>query len=124
MQRDPAAYLWDAQRAAKAIASFAHDKSLEDVARDLLLRSAIERQLEIIGEALSQLAKNYPEVAAKVPDLRPIIAFRNILVHGYAAIRLETVWLVVQEKLPDLQSTLAAILAAEGFAGAAPDERD
>ncbi len=121
MQREPAAYLWDAQRSADAIARFAQGKSYDDVARDLLLRSAIERQLEIIGEALSQLAKNYPEIAAKVPDLRQIIAFRNILVHGYAAIRLETVWRVVQERLPALQSTLATILAAEGGASAPPE---
>jgi uncharacterized protein with HEPN domain len=48
-----------------------------------MLRSAVERQFEIIGEALSQLAKIDPAVAARIPDLRRIVGFRNVLIHGY-----------------------------------------
>jgi uncharacterized protein with HEPN domain len=79
---------------------------------DHLLRSAVERQLEIIGEALSQLAKVAPQIADNVPDLRRIIAFRNILVHGYAAIDYDTVWRLVEDKLPELQSHLTLLLRA------------
>ena len=112
MQREPRKYLWDARKAAGAIADFTRGKSFDDFRQDILLRSAVERQFEIIGEALGQLAKSHPEIAANVPDLPRIVAFRNILIHGYAAIDQETVWRVVQENLPALDASLAALLEA------------
>lgn len=86
MRRDARAFLWDAHRAAEAVLRFTQGKSFDDFEQDILLRSAVERQFEIIGEALRQLAKVHPETAAKVPDLAKAVAFRNILIHGYAAI--------------------------------------
>lgn len=53
MQRDPRAYLWDVREAAGAILEFIAGKTFEDYAGDRLLRSAVERQFEIIGEALN-----------------------------------------------------------------------
>lgn len=47
------------------------------------MRAAVERQFEIIGEALGQLAKLDPEMAAQISEHRRIIAFRNIPVHGW-----------------------------------------
>jgi len=113
MPREPRAFLWDAHRAGTAIADFTRGKTFDDFARDLLLRSAVERQFEIIGESLGQLAKAHPAVAAKVPNLRRIIAFRNILVHGYTIIDRETVWRVIQESLPELLAVLAGLLASD-----------
>jgi uncharacterized protein with HEPN domain len=111
MRREAQAYLWDAQRAAEAIAEFTRGKSFEIFAGELLLRSAVERQFEIVGEALSRLRRDYPDVAARVPDLKRIVAFRNILVHGYAAIDRETVWRAVQENLPALRAVLSQLLS-------------
>ena len=71
----------------------------------------MERQFEIVGEALSRLRRDYPDVAARVPDLKRIVAFRNILVHGYAAIDRETVWRAVQENLPALRAVLSQLLS-------------
>ena len=51
---------------------------------DIMLRSAVERQIEIIGEALGTLARVDATIAARIPELRDIVAFRNILIHGYA----------------------------------------
>ena len=55
MRREAKAFLWDAAKAADAITEFLRDKKFEDFDRDLMLRSAVERQFEIIGEALTQL---------------------------------------------------------------------
>jgi uncharacterized protein with HEPN domain len=57
MRRDPRSFLWDVCNAADAIASFVHGRSFGDYSTDRMLRSAVERQFEIIGEALSQLAR-------------------------------------------------------------------
>jgi uncharacterized protein with HEPN domain len=78
----------------------------------------VERQLEIIGEALSQLAKIDPQIAGNVAELRRIIAFRNILVHGYATIDYDTVWRLIEDKLPVLEANLRLLL---GTSNPAPD---
>ncbi len=112
MRREPKAYLWDAHNAAEAIFRFTRDKDCAAFLADDMVRAAVEREFEIIGEALRQLAQLAPEVAAKVPHLRRIIAFRNILVRGYASIDHANVWLVIQRELAPLQQTLAALLNA------------
>ena len=110
MARDPKAYLWDAKAAADAIAAFVADRTFEHYKSDLLLRSAVERQFEIVGEALSQLSRIAPHVAAQVPDLGRIIAFRNILIHGYAVVDDEIVWRATHENLPGLREKLESLL--------------
>jgi uncharacterized protein with HEPN domain len=112
MRRDSRCYLWDALKAAEAVQSFLRSGTYEAFVEDDLLRSAAERQLQIIGEALSQLAKVDPQIADNVPELRRIIAFRNILMHGYAAIDYDTVWRLIEDKLPELQSNLTMLLRA------------
>jgi uncharacterized protein with HEPN domain len=109
--RDPKSLLWDAREAAEAIATMTVGKSFADFDGDIMLRSAVERQFEIVGEALSQLARLDAAIAAKIPDLREIIAFRNILIHGYALIDRARVWRVVEEDLPRLRASLGDLLA-------------
>jgi uncharacterized protein with HEPN domain len=112
MQRDARCYLWDALKAAEAVQAFLRGKTYEAFIDDDLVRSAVEHQLEIIGEALSQLARVDPQIASNVAELPRIIAFRNILVHGYAAIDYDTVWRLIEDKLPELQTNLAMLLRA------------
>jgi uncharacterized protein with HEPN domain len=87
-------------------------KSFAAFDRDIVLRSAVERQFEIIGEALAQLARIDAAMAQKVPDLRQIIAFRNVLIHGYATVDPARVWRVIEDNLPPLRGALAALLSA------------
>jgi uncharacterized protein with HEPN domain len=112
MRRDARCYLWDALKAAEAVQSFLRGKTYEAFVEDDLLRSAVERQLEIIGEALSQLAKADPQMVGSISELARIVAFRNILVHGYAAIDYDTVWRLIEDKLPKLQANLTMLLRA------------
>jgi len=106
MLRDARAFLWDANEAAEAILEFVTGKSFEDYRTDRLLRSAVERQFEIIGEALNQLCKIDPHWAELIPDLPQIVAFRNLLIHGYASINDLTVWHTIETALPNLQEIL------------------
>ena len=112
MRRDPKSLLWDAREAAEVIAAITIGKSFADFERDIVLRSAVERQFEIIGEALAQLARIDAAMAQKVPDLRQIIAFRNVLIHGYATVDPARVWRVIEDNLPPLRTALAALLTA------------
>jgi uncharacterized protein with HEPN domain len=65
-----------------------------------MLRAAVERDFEIIGEALSQLAKHHPPLAVRISEARRIIAFRNIPIHRHADVDDQLVWDVVETKLP------------------------
>jgi uncharacterized protein with HEPN domain len=76
-----------------------------------LVRSAVERQLSIIGEALSQLARLDPALASRIPDHRQIIAFRNVLIHGYAAMNPQRVWHEAVQSLPALAAAVGLLLA-------------
>ena len=110
MQRDPASFLWDAVQAADAVIAFTSGRTMEDFRRDLQLRSAVERQLEIVGEAFSRLSRVDPALAGQIPNLSRIIGLRNILVHGYAQVDSDRVWRIVQENLPELRATLERLL--------------
>jgi uncharacterized protein with HEPN domain len=110
MHRDARAFLWDANAAAVVILEFVDGKSFEDYSTDRMLRSAVERQFEIIGEALNQLCKLEPHWAELIPDLPQIVAFRNLLIHGYASVNDLTVWRTIETSLPGLQETLSNLL--------------
>ena len=75
-----------------------------------MLRAAVERQFEIIGEALAQLAKLDRMVAERISEHSRVIAFRNILIHGYADVDDLLVWDIVQTKLPVLRDEVEALL--------------
>jgi len=84
------------------IKQFTAGKSLADYQNDPLLRSGVERQLEIIGEALGQAIKHDPSVAGLISSSSRIISFRNRLIHGYATISDNVVWGVLETNLPVL----------------------
>ena len=72
--------------AATAIQAFAGEKSRADYSADLLLRSAVERHFEILGEALRRLETLDPSLCFQISEHRRTIAFRNIIAHGYDAV--------------------------------------
>jgi uncharacterized protein with HEPN domain len=110
MQREPHALLWDICHAADAVAAFTRAKRIENYKEDPLLRSAVERQLIILGEAVVQLSKLSPELAAQIPERGSIVAFRNLLIHGYAVVVDEIVWRVLEDDLPALRACAAELI--------------
>ncbi|HEY3049437.1 MAG TPA: DUF86 domain-containing protein [Polaromonas sp.] len=82
-----------------------------------MAQAAVERKFEIIGEALNQLAKLDASLAARIPDLPQIVAFRNQLIHGYAAMNYSTVWNVIQTSLPPLPAFARSLLQELGELG-------
>lgn len=110
MPRDARSFLWDAQHAAELIDGFVAGKVWTDYEQDVLLRSAVERQFEIIGEALGQLSQADADLAEKIPDLPRIVAFRNVLIHGYASVDDRLVWQVATERVEPLIALLTDLL--------------
>ena len=105
-----AKYLWDVQRAIERIVQFTVGRSFEDFLTDEMLSALIERQVEIIGEALAGLRRRAPDVAAVIPDISQIIGFRNIPVHAYDTVDAGEVWSTIQNDLPRLRSAVADLL--------------
>jgi len=95
--------LEDVRRAAEHISRFVEGKDLSQYVADGLLRSAVERQFEIIGEALNRLRKTDRPAADQITHTSRIIAFRNILIHGYDLVDHEVVWDVTETHLPVLR---------------------
>ncbi len=111
MRRDSKKFLLDMQQAADRVVRFTSGKTFNDYCTDDLLRSGVERQYEIIGEALTKLMKIDPSTAGRITEARRIISFRNVLIHGYDAITDRTVWEIIDLKLPTLRSELVALLS-------------
>jgi uncharacterized protein with HEPN domain len=109
---DPdAAYLWDMLEAAKLVASFAAGKSLEEYRASVLLRSAVERQLEVIGEAARRVSAAFQAAHPEIP-WRAIVGQRNILAHDYGEIDDSRVWGVAAEDIPRLIAQLEPLIPA------------
>ncbi len=77
---------------------------------DRRTRQAVERNFEIIGEAVNRLRRHTPDVAARIGASNKIVGFRNQLSHGYDRIDYPTVWRAVQEALPVLQAEVDTLL--------------
>jgi hypothetical protein len=73
-------------QACELLHQFTSGRSFDDYGKDALLRLAVERQFEIIGEALSRALRVDPTLASAVTDSGRIIAFRNRLMQGYASV--------------------------------------
>ena len=110
MRRDARALLWDVNSAAASISEFLEGMTAESYAASPLVHSAVERKFEIIGEALAALVQLDPELAKRIPDVRQIIAFRNLLIHGYATIDHSRVWRIAQTFLPALKTAIATMI--------------
>ena len=90
---------------------FALKKSFSDYCKDRMLQAAIERELEIIGEALNRLEDmDKAGLEKNLPEYRKIIGLRNILVHGYDIIDNEIIWDLVKNKIPELKAKVKIIL--------------
>ena len=110
MQRDAKAYLWDIVTDAASIGSFTSGRAWSDYLQDEMLRSAVERKFGIIGEALSQLLRYFPQYRDRITLPGDIVAFRNQIVHGYATVRDDIVWEIVQIYLPRLHGEVSQLL--------------
>lgn len=112
--RDPYSALEDALRAGEAVAGFIDGRTERDYQSDLMLSSAVERQFEIIGEAISKALKAMPALESKIPEAHRVISFRNVLAHDYDGVASDMVWSTAHESLPPLIARLRTLIEEAG----------
>jgi uncharacterized protein with HEPN domain len=110
MQHRTLKTLEDIRDAAVFIREVTARESLESYADNRLLRQGVERNFEIVGEAIRRLRDHSPEVARQLTDHARIIGFRNILIHGYDLVDDALVWDTIQHHLPTLLAEVAAMM--------------
>ena len=109
MRHNPQKLYEDILRAIDEMRSFCHGKSFDNFKGDRGLQLVVERELEIIGEALARLRKDHPDLAARIADTDKIIGLRNVLAHGYDVLEHEILWDIVENKLQNLQSDIQTL---------------
>ncbi|MBE7557599.1 DUF86 domain-containing protein [bacterium] len=96
-----AARLWDMLDAARAIEEFVRGRTFEEYLSNRMMRGAVERNLEIIGEAARHVSGKARNMFADIP-WTSVIGLRNIIAHEYGEIRHEKVWGICRDRLPAL----------------------
>lgn len=103
-------WLYDIQFAIEEIESFFGDmpNNFNQYSSNLILKRAVERDLEIIGEAVKRILKedqNFP-----LENAKKIIGLRNQIIHSYDNISDENIWAVVQKHIPKLKVEISNLL--------------
>lgn len=109
MNESDRANLWDMLRAARQVSEYVSGRTFADIESNQLLRDGVERQLEIMGEAARRISPELREAHPEVPWTK-IIAQRNVIAHEYGDIKLEWIWRVATERVPELIRLLEALL--------------
>jgi uncharacterized protein with HEPN domain len=105
-------YLFDIKEAAGSIFEYLGEKrNFLEYSKNKMLRRAVEREFEIIGEAMSNILKLDPDFY--IQDARRIIDLRNFVIHGYDKVDDVIIWGIISRDLPELKEDVEDILAFE-----------
>jgi uncharacterized protein with HEPN domain len=108
--------LLDVREAGESILQHAAGKSLAEYSADRFFRRAVEREFEIIGEALNRIDRLDPPTAERISELRLVVNFRNRIIHGYDTVDDTVVWGIVEKHLPLLIKEVASLVDSDGAA--------
>jgi uncharacterized protein with HEPN domain len=102
--------LYDIKLAIDEIDTFfsSRNKKFDEYTSDLLLKRAIERNLEIIGEAMNRIMKEDP--LFPIDNAKRIIGLRNQIIHGYDSVSDENIWGIVINHLPKLKEEIHKLI--------------
>ena len=109
MDKNILIWLEDIRLAIVNIESFLPEKrSFSEFQKDLKTRMAVERSIEIIGEAMNRILKQNPTI--KITNARKIVDARNSIIHGYERIDQTVIWAIVIKHLPILKTEVEKLL--------------
>lgn len=106
MKRDRETYLVDLRESCEHITSFIGNMSAAEYNENLLVKRAVEREFEIIGEILRRIRDEMPELFQKIPSASEIIGFRNVIAHGYDVVSDNTVYEIAKADIPELYTVI------------------
>ena len=110
MDNEVKTWLKDIEQAIMEINSFIPEiKNFKDFQKDIKTRRAVERNIEIIGEAMSRILKIDPNI--KISHTRKIVDTRNRIIHGYDSVSEDILWGIVIRNLPDLEREVKILLS-------------
>ncbi|HEY3570904.1 MAG TPA: HepT-like ribonuclease domain-containing protein [Thermoanaerobaculia bacterium] len=107
-QRD-ASYLWDMLEAARTVLEVTQGVTLSEYSENRILHLAVERAIQIIGEAANRVSAEFQAAHPEIP-WRQIVDQRNVLVHEYGDVEHALIWELVQRHIPILVSQLASLM--------------
>ena len=108
------AQLFDIKNSIEEIESyFPNGKVFKYYHEDLKTKRAVERNIEIIGEAMSRILKLEPEII--ISNSRKIVDARNKIIHGYDEISDDVIWGIVVNNLPVLKTEVENLLPDQHF---------
>jgi uncharacterized protein with HEPN domain len=110
MRRDSISLLEDIRDAARFIADDTAGMAFDTFAADRRTRQLVERNFEIIGEAVNRLRRRDPVIASRISSHNQIVGFRNALIHRYDGIDYSAVWRTVEDWLPVLRAEVEQLL--------------
>jgi uncharacterized protein with HEPN domain len=109
MKPDIKKHLYDAEVSINSIFEYLGEKrDFAEYQKNKLLRRAIEREIEIIGEAINRALKEYPDL--QIENSRKIVDTRNWVIHGYDMVDDVIIWGIVVNHLPKLQQEIKIYL--------------
>lgn len=117
MPHDAGTLLHNMLDSCQFVMEFSAGRTLDDLRNDRGFRSAVERELQIVGEALMVLTKVDPQTAAHISEFERIIRYRHVLVHGYDIVDPEITWAIVSEKVPVLARQVKHLLERKEASG-------
>ena len=103
------AYLWDMLDAARTILQFTSGLKMDPYLKDRKLQLAVERLIEILGEAANRVSKDFQQNHPEIP-WRKIVGQRNVIAHEYGEIKQERIWAVVSSNIPGLIEKLEPLV--------------
>ena len=110
MRPDVPKLLEDIRDSCEFILSSAFSLTLDEFSKNRTVRQAVERNFEIIGEALNRINRSDPDVIVEIWGVARIVAFRNVLAHSYDIVDNEVVWLVIRNNVPQLLSAVKRLM--------------
>jgi uncharacterized protein with HEPN domain len=108
-EKEDAAYLWDMLDAARSVVEFAAGMRYAEYLGDRKTQVAVEREVEIIGEAARKVSREFQDAHGEIP-WKKIVAQRHALAHEYGEIRQDIMWVVVTVHVPELIQAIERLI--------------
>jgi len=109
MQHSIKMYLFDVLNSIDSIFEYlGQERNFNEYESNKLLRRAVERELEIVGEAINRILKINADI--EISNTRRIVDLRNLVIHAYDSVDNVIIWGIIHKDLPLLKTQITTLL--------------